>query len=125
MTAAVATGSPAARRGGLPPTGRLTALLADPRLPRIGTVIEREHAGRTYRVEVTADGLRCDDALYVSPSALARAVTGQVWNGWLWLGLLPKPVARSTAPPTEPPEPAPAATAKRRPGRPIAPRRRV
>lgn len=125
MTAATTTGSPARPLGGLPPNGRLTALLADPRLPRIGTVIEREHAGRKYRVEVTADGLRCDDALYVSPSALARDVTGTPWNGWLWLGLLPKPVSPTTTPPTAPPQPDPAAPAKRRPGRPIAPRRRA
>lgn len=125
MTAATTTGSPARPLGGLPPTGRLTALLADPRLPRIGTVIEREHGGRVHRVEVTAAGLAWEGRLFQSPSALARAVTGTSWNGWLWLGLLPKPVSPTTTPPTEPPHPAPAAPAKRGPGRPIAPRRRA
>ena len=59
----------------------------DPRLPTPGTVLSRQWHGREIRVLVREDGFEHGGVLYASASALARAVTGQRWNGKLWLGL--------------------------------------
>ncbi len=59
----------------------------DPRLPAPGTVLRRRHQGREVEVRVLARGFEALGHCYASASALARAVTGQRWNGLLWLGL--------------------------------------
>jgi hypothetical protein len=89
----------------------------DPRLPAVGGVIEKVFKGRTIRVEVTADGLRCEGRHWPSLTALALHLTGyKAISGPAFFGLTkaPKPAA--------PPPPPPAPT-KRKAGRPIAPRR--
>jgi DUF2924 family protein len=60
----------------------------DPRLPAVGTVLTREHGGRTHNVTVLADGLfRYGRATYKSLSTIAREITGTIWNGYLFFRL--------------------------------------
>ena len=55
----------------------------DPRLPRVGAVIAREHDGKTIRVKVMEDGFDYRGKTYRSRSAIAREATGTSWNGLL------------------------------------------
>ena len=52
-----------------------------------GAHLVREWNGRTYRVEVLADGYRMDGRTYRSLSAVARRVTGTAWSGPRFFGL--------------------------------------
>jgi hypothetical protein len=61
----------------------------DPRLPAPGTVIEREHEGKTIRVKVLEDGFEFRGKTYRSLSAVAREATGTIWNGLLFFHLIP------------------------------------
>ena len=54
---------------------------------RPGTVLMREHQGRTHRVEVVAAGFLWQNANYKSLSEIARAITGVRWNGPRFFGL--------------------------------------
>ncbi|MEO1277285.1 MAG: DUF2924 domain-containing protein [Pseudomonadota bacterium] len=57
-------------------------------LPRPGTSLLRDWQGRTYRVEVMADGSFAHDGRrWRSLSAIARAITGQRRNGPAFFGL--------------------------------------
>jgi len=67
----------------LPPAERYR----DPRLPPVGSVIRKVHQGVEHAITVLDDGFECGGARYRSLSAIAKAVTGQVWNGFLWAGL--------------------------------------
>ena len=72
----------------LTPAGRPRRRPArDPRLPVPGTVLSRQHHGQEIRVLVLDDGFEWDGRRFGSLSAVARAVTGQKWNGWLFFGL--------------------------------------
>ena len=61
----------------------------DPRLPRVGAVIEREHDGKTIRVKVLNDGFEFHGKTYRSLSAIAREATGTSWNGLLFFHVIP------------------------------------
>ena len=61
----------------------------DARLPAPGTVIEREHDGKTIKVTVLDDGFRYGSQTYRSLSAIAKEVTGTSWNGLLFFRLIP------------------------------------
>lgn len=52
-----------------------------------GTVLQRVYRGRTVRVTVLADGFEHEGVRYRSLTAVARAVTGQHWNGFHFFGL--------------------------------------
>lgn len=52
-----------------------------------GTVLKREYKGRTVRAMVLADGFECDGERYKSLTAVAKAVTGQHWNGYHFFNL--------------------------------------
>jgi hypothetical protein len=56
-------------------------------LPVVGTVLTREYQGRALHVTVMADGFEYEGQLYKSLSAIAKAVTGSHWNGYLFFGL--------------------------------------
>jgi len=60
----------------------------DPRLPMVGSVITRQYKGQTVSVTVL-DGGRFEYAgeTYRSLSAVARAVTGTRWNGFLFFNV--------------------------------------
>ena len=48
---------------------------------KIGTVLVREYQGRRHTVSVASAGYVWEGTSYSSLSAIARAITGTVWNG--------------------------------------------
>ncbi len=69
------------------PATTQTSSRRDPRLPSPGTILLREYHGKQIRVLATEDGFEYDRRHFRSLSAVARAVTGQKWNGRLFFGL--------------------------------------
>ncbi len=59
----------------------------DPRLPMPGTRIPRPYKGHTCVVEVLSNGFAYDGEFYRSLSAVAHAITGSHWNGYLFFGI--------------------------------------
>ena len=55
--------------------------------PIAGTRLIREWQGVEHAVTVTADGFKWQGRPYKSLSAIARAITGTRWNGWVFFGL--------------------------------------
>lgn len=55
--------------------------------PIAGTRLIREWQGVEHAVTVTADGFEWQGRPYKSLSAIARAITGTRWNGWVFFGL--------------------------------------
>lgn len=55
--------------------------------PITGTRLLREWQGVEYVVTVTAEGYEWQGRPYKSLSAIARAITGTRWNGWVFFGL--------------------------------------
>ena len=60
---------------------------ADRDRPITGTRLLREWQGVEQIVTVTADGFEWQGRPYKSLSAIARAITGTRWNGWIFFGL--------------------------------------
>ena len=60
---------------------------ADRDRPITGTRLLREWQGVEQVVTVTADGFEWQGRPYKSLSAIARAITGTRWNGWVFFGL--------------------------------------
>jgi hypothetical protein len=54
----------------------------DPRLPPPGSVLRREHAGRTYAVDVLEDGFELEGVQFATLTEVARVITGRKWNGY-------------------------------------------
>ena len=69
--------------GGKRDTRRIRADLK----PIAGTRLIREWQGVEHAVTVTADGFEWQGRPYKSLSAIARAITGTRWNGWVFFGL--------------------------------------
>jgi hypothetical protein len=61
-------------------------LRADPR-PTAGTRLIREWQGVEHCVTVRDEGYEYQGRPYKSLSAVARAITGTRWNGWVFFGL--------------------------------------
>ncbi|XHR27593.1 MAG: DUF2924 domain-containing protein [Chthoniobacteraceae bacterium] len=59
----------------------------DARLPIPGAVLTRVYNGRRIIVTVLDDGFEWDGQKYRSLSAVAKAVTGAHWNGFLFFGI--------------------------------------
>ena len=55
--------------------------------PIAGTRLLREWQGTEQVVTVTQTGFEWQGRPYKSPSAIARAITGTRWNGWVFFGL--------------------------------------
>jgi len=55
--------------------------------PIAGTRLIREWQGITHTVTVLNDGYEWQGRPYRSLSAIARAITGTRWNGWVFFGL--------------------------------------
>jgi hypothetical protein len=55
--------------------------------PIAGTRLIREWQGVEYAVTVLRDGFDYQGRKYRSLSAVARAITGTRWNGWIFWGL--------------------------------------
>ena len=55
--------------------------------PIAGTRLVREYQGVEYCVTVRDDGYEYQGRPYRSLSAIARAITGTQWNGWVFFGV--------------------------------------
>ncbi len=55
--------------------------------PIAGTRLVREWQGTVQTVTVLAEGYEWQGRPYQSLSAVARAITGTRWNGWIFFGL--------------------------------------
>lgn len=63
----------------------------DPRLPPAGTVLRPKYKGVEFAITVLEQGFVLEGrGQFKSLSAAAKAATGQVMNGYLWAGLIPK-----------------------------------
>jgi Protein of unknown function (DUF2924) len=69
-----------------PVAGRVRSRF-DRRIPRPGTILEREYRGDAITVRVVADGFEYQGRHYGSLSAIATEVTGTRWNGLAFFGL--------------------------------------
>ena len=81
---------PKARFDAAPPERTKTAQLhlrADDRLPPTGTILTRLYKGQTLQVKVLPRGFEFQGNLYKSLSAVAKAITGQHRNGYLFFRL--------------------------------------
>lgn len=67
----------------------------DPRLPKAGTTLTREWHGKKYLVNVLESGFSYGGKSYRSLSGVAKAISGQIVNGFLWFGLIPKEESKS------------------------------
>ncbi|WP_431285588.1 DUF2924 domain-containing protein [Humitalea sp. 24SJ18S-53] len=56
-------------------------------MPIAGTRLVREYQGVAHSVTVLREGFEFEGRPYQSLSAIARAITGTRWNGWLFFGL--------------------------------------
>jgi hypothetical protein len=63
----------------------------DGRLPKVGSLLEREFKGQIVVVQILADGFQYQDRHYRSLSAIARQVTGTAWNGYAFFRLKASP----------------------------------
>lgn len=59
----------------------------DPRLPEVGSVLRRTVEEVVHEVQVEEGGFRYRDRPFKSLSAVAKAITGTAWNGYLFFGL--------------------------------------
>jgi hypothetical protein len=59
----------------------------DPRVPEVGTMLERHYQGKIFSVRVLEDGFEYDGKRYESLSSIASSVTGTRWNGFSFFGL--------------------------------------
>lgn len=73
------------------PTDAEADLDRDPRLPRPGSIITKEHRGETYEVRVLGSGFEYSGDNYTSLSKVARAIAGTPWNGYAFFGLGKRP----------------------------------
>ena len=55
--------------------------------PIAGTRLIREYQGAEHCVTVLAEGFDYQGRPYKSLSAIARAITGTRWNGWVFFGI--------------------------------------
>lgn len=75
------------------PTQKAPAQARDPRLPPPGSFIILKHGPKLIKVKVLEAGFIYDGKAYSTLSAVARAITGKHWNGFLFFGLGNKPKA--------------------------------
>lgn len=73
-------------------TGRLASAGTDC-LPAPGTVLRRTFKGTEHEVTVLPHGFEYEGKTYRSLSAVATAITGSHWNGFLFFGLTKKGTA--------------------------------
>lgn len=69
----------------------------DPRLPDVGTTLERVYKGEALRVKVLEEGFSFKGTTYPSLSALAKTFTKCSTNGFLWFGLTQRPAKAAAA----------------------------
>jgi hypothetical protein len=71
----------------------------DPRLPRPGGVLTRTFKGKEHRVQVLDAGFLYEGKTWRSLSAIAKAISGTSWNGYLFWALQTR--AKAPAPAAE------------------------
>lgn len=71
----------------LPRASAPTAPARDPRLPPTGTALRKVHRGEEHLVTVLDDGFEHAGTRYKTLTAVAKAITGSGWNGFLFFGL--------------------------------------
>lgn len=71
--------------------------LRDSRLPKIGSILERDYKGKVHKVTVLEDAFEYEGRKYGSLSALAKEITGAIWNGWVWWGLAKRPESKKVS----------------------------
>jgi hypothetical protein len=59
----------------------------DSRLPMPGSIIVKDHRGKTIMVRVLDAGFEYDERRFDSLSAIAKDITGTKWNGFLFFVL--------------------------------------
>jgi hypothetical protein len=59
----------------------------DGRLPMPGSFITKTYKGQRIEVKVLENGFEYQGAIYKNLSAVAKAVTGDHWNGYMFFGL--------------------------------------
>jgi hypothetical protein len=59
----------------------------DPRLPPVGTILNRPYKGQQIQVRILTDGFECDGKVYSSLSSLAKEITGSHCNGFAFFKL--------------------------------------
>lgn len=84
----------------------------DPRLPVAGTLIKRPYKGVTHEVKVLDDAFEYGGERHRSLSAIAKSITGQQTNGFLWFGLIPRE-GKTTVTTGDAPQPAEKRPAKK------------
>lgn len=67
-----------------PEPGKRNATARDRRLPIPGAVIKKEYKGLVYNVKVLEKGFEYNGKIYNTLSAVATAITGVHWNGYLF-----------------------------------------
>lgn len=72
---------------GVEDTNPKTRRIRTDRKPVAGTRLLREFHGVEHMVTVTIEGYEYRGRPYKSLSAIARAITGVQWNGWVFFGL--------------------------------------
>jgi hypothetical protein len=72
---------------GVEDTNPKTRRIRTDRKPVAGTRLLREFQGVEHIVTVTVEGYEYRGRPYKSLSAIARAITGVQWNGWVFFGL--------------------------------------
>jgi hypothetical protein len=82
--------SPPAAKDSVTPDQTVTEVLplrADDRLPPAGSVLTRMYKGQNLQVRVLSDGFEFEGEVLASLSAVARKITGQHINGFLFFRL--------------------------------------
>lgn len=69
------------------PTTSEARFPSDKRLPLPGTVITRMYKGQSLKVTILTEGFEFEGERYKSLSAVAKAITGQHCNGYLFFQL--------------------------------------
>lgn len=69
----------------------------DPRLPAVGTVLKRPYKGVAHEVKVLEDAFEYGGGRHRSLSGIARQITGQETNGFLWFGLIARSAETTAA----------------------------
>ena len=67
--------------------GKDSSVGRDSRIPAVGTVLKREHQGKTIAVTVLDEGFDHNGRTYGSLSAIAHHATGTRWNGFSFFHL--------------------------------------
>jgi hypothetical protein len=61
--------------------------LEDNRLPIPGSIITKTYKGNNIQVKVLGKGFEYKSKIYKSLSAIAKEITGNHWNGYIFFGL--------------------------------------